>query len=83
MQIREIIRTIKRHMESITQEPLSDASPILPWMVEHAACILFRYQKGRDGKTSFERLHGKRQTQEFVPFVEKVLAKQVSADAMN
>ena len=59
MQIRGIIRTIKRHIESITQEPRSDESPILPWLVEHAACILSRSQKGRDGKTPFEKLHGK------------------------
>ena len=83
MQIRGIIRTIKRHIESVTQEPLSDDSPILPWLVEHAGCILSRCQKGRDGKTPFERLHEKMPTQESVPLVEKVLAKQVSADPMN
>ena len=83
MQIRGIIRTIERQMESITQEPRSDESPILPWLVEHAGCILSRSQKGRDGKTPFQKLHEKMPTQEFVPFVEKVLAKQVSADPMN
>ena len=83
MQIRGIIRTIERHIESITQEPLSDDSPTLPWLVEHAGCILSRCQKGRDGKTPFERLHEKTPTQEFVPLVDKVLAKQVSADPMN
>ena len=35
--------------------------------MEHARCILSRCQKGRDGKTALERLHGKRPTQEFVP----------------
>ena len=83
MQIRRIIRTIKCHVESSTQEPLSDESPILPWLVEHAGCILSRCQKGREGKTPFERLHGKKPTQEFVPFGEKVLAKQVATDPMN
>ena len=58
MQIRGIIRTIKRHTKSNTQEPLSDESPILPWLVEHAGFILSRCQKGRDGKTPFEILHG-------------------------
>ena len=42
MQIRGIMRTIKCHIESNTQEPLSDESPILPWLVEHAGCILSR-----------------------------------------
>ena len=36
MLIRGIVRTITCHIESSTQEPLSDASPILPLLVEHA-----------------------------------------------
>ena len=36
--------------------------------------ILSRCQKGRDGQTPFERLHGKKPTQQFVPFGE-VLAR--------
>ena len=51
--------------------------------MEHAGCILSRCQKGRDGKTPFERLHGRNPTQEFVPFGEKVLAKQVCTDPAN
>ena len=46
-------------------------------------CILSRCQKGRDGNTPFERVHGKKPTQEFVPFGAKVLAKQITADPMN
>ena len=34
--------------------------PLLPWLVEHAESILSRCQKGRDGRTPFERLHGKK-----------------------
>ena len=60
MLLRGIIRTIKCHIESRTQEPLGDASPVIPWLVEHAGCILSRCQKGRDGKTPFERMHGKK-----------------------
>ena len=81
--LRGVIRTIKSHSESSTQEPLSDESPVLPWLVEHAGCILSRCQKGRDRKTPFERLHAKKPTQEFVPFGEKVLAKQLTTDPMN
>ena len=80
MQICGIIRTIKCHIESSTQEPLSDESPFLLWLVEHAGCILSRCQKCRDGKMPSERLHGKKPTQEFVPFGEKVLAKHNSTD---
>ena len=78
--LRGIIRTIKYHIESRTQEPFSDDSPVIPWLVEHGGCILSRCQKGRDGRTPFERLHGKKPTQEFVPFGEKVLARQITTD---
>ena len=83
MLLRGIIRTIKCHIERSTQEPLSDESPVLPWLVEHAGCILSRCQKGRDGKTPFGRLHGKTPTQEFVPLGEKVLAEQITTDPTN
>ena len=73
MLLRGIIRTVKCHIESRVQEPLNDDSPVMPWLVEHAGCILSRCpKKGRDGKTQFERLHGKKPTQEFVPFGERV-----------
>ena len=83
MLIRGIIRTIKCHIGSRTQEPLSDDSLVMPWLVEHAGCILSKCQKGRDGRTPFERLHGKKPTQEFVPFGEKVLARQVTTEPRN
>ena len=83
MLLRGIIRTVKCHIESRMQKPLNDDSPVMPWLVEHAGCILSRCQKGRDGKTPFERLHGKRPRQEFVPFGEKVLARKITADPMN
>ena len=83
MLLRGNIRTIKCHIESSTQEPLSDDSPVVPWLVEYAGCILSRCQKGRDGKTPFERMHGKRPTQEFVPFGEVVLARQITTEPRN
>ena len=75
--------TVKCHIESRTQEPLNDDSLVMPWLVEHAGCILTRCQKGRDGKTPFERLHGKKPTQDFVPFGEEVLARKITTDPMN
>ena len=83
MQLRGIIRTVKCHIESRMQEPLDDDSLVMPWFVEHPGCILSRCQKGLDGKTPFERLLGKRPTQEFVPFGEKVLARKITTDPMN
>ena len=42
-----------------------------------------RCLKGRDGKTPFGTLHGKKPTQEILPFSEKLQAKPMSTDPMN
>ena len=55
----------------------------MPWLVEHAECILSRCQDVRDGKTPFERFHAKKPTQEFVPFRVKVLARKITTDPMD
>ena len=39
--------------------------------------------KGRNGRTPFERLHGKRPHQEIVPVVDKVLSRAISTDPLN
>ena len=83
MLLRDVIRTIKCLVESCTREELREDSPILPWLVRHAGSILSRCQNCRDGRTPLERLHGKKPTQEFVPFGEKVLARTVSSEPLN
>ena len=83
MLLRFVIRTIKCHVESCTQEELREDSPILPWLVEHAGGVLSRCLKGRDGWRPFERLHDKKPTQEFVPCGEEVLARPMSLEPLN
>ena len=83
MLLRRIIRTIKCHIESRTQEPFGDESLVVPWLVEHAGCILSRCQKRSRREEPFERVHGKKPTQEFVPFGEKVLARRVTTEPRN
>ena len=77
MLLRGIIRTIKFHTEKQHAELIED-SAVLPWLAEYAGIILSRCQKGRGGRKPFQRLHGKKPSQEFVPFGEKVLAMQIS-----
>ena len=45
--------------------------------------ILSRCQKGGDGGTPFERLHGKKPAQEFLPLGEQVLARPISSEPLN
>ena len=46
--------------------------PVTLWMVEHASELLTKYLVGRDGKTPYERLTGKRYRVEAFEFGEKV-----------
>ena len=79
MLLRSVIRTIKCHAESCTQEELREDSPILPRSAEHAGSMLSRCQDGRDGRTPFERLQSKKsQHKNVVSFVKKVLARPIS-----
>ena len=58
--LRGITRTIKCHIDSSTQEELTEDSQVLPWSVEHEGSILSRCHKGRGGRRPFERLHARR-----------------------
>ena len=49
--IRGTIRTIQCHIDSSTEEALSDDPLMLPCLVEHAGCIFSMCQKSVTGKT--------------------------------
>ena len=63
-----------------------DAGTTQRWLACHAMVGGARrmhpvkVSESRDGRMPFERLHGKKPTQEFVPFGEKVLARQITTD---
>ena len=45
---------------------------IIAWMVEYASVLLNRYEVGRDGKTAYERLRGRKSKMLGVEFGELV-----------
>ena len=84
MLILRIIRTIKCHIESSTQEPLSEESPLLPWLVEHCSMYLVQMSK----KVVTRRHHSKdcmarHRHKHLVPFGETVLARQIATVPRN
>ena len=82
--LRGVIRTIKCHVESCTQEEFRGDSPILPWWVERAGSIFSKCQKGRDGRTPSERLHGKKsQHKSFCHSGRKVQARPIASEPLN
>ena len=54
------VRTIKSNFESLAGEKVPSSHDIIPWLVEYAAILLNRSRASADGKTSYERLKGRR-----------------------
>ena len=61
---------------------LREYASVLPCLVEHAGCILYRCQKDCDGRT-LKDCTARNRHNNWSRFVEKVLAKQISIDPMN
>ena len=78
MLIRGIFRTIKCQIEGS-----SDESFILPWLVEHAGCILSRCQSSRDGETPFEKHCMARNRHNNLPHVVRKCWQSKSPHPMN
>ena len=74
--LKEQVRTMKSDLEGrlkrvMTEGEGSDRS-LLCWMIEHAGCLLRRFKIGSDGKTSYERVKGRKSNRMMVPFGECV-----------
>ncbi len=68
-------RALKIGLESRLREPISDESPVIEWIIPHAAYLLTRFQVAHDGMTPFERLTGRKWRRPLVEFGEVVFAK--------
>ena len=66
------LRTMKSALDSRLDETVKGDSNILPWMIEYASVLLNRYLVGKDGKTAYERLKGKRSKMMGFEFAESV-----------
>ena len=56
-------------------------SPMLPWMIRHAAWILTRRNVRRDTRmTPYEKIRGQKYRQEILPLGEQVLARRPGAN---
>ena len=57
--VSEQIRVLRLSLESKLAAKLPGSHPLTAWLVEHAADLLNKYQRGEEGRTSYERLRGK------------------------
>ena len=67
------VRTIKSHLEHEIGMQIESGHPIMAWMVQWAAECLSRFEIGPDGRTSHQRLHGRRSQRTVACYGEKVL----------
>ena len=58
---------------------MDSRSPVLRWLVRHAASLITRYQVGKDGRTAYERWKGKQHKKELAEFGECVHFKHSTA----
>ena len=54
------LRAMKSALDARVGVDIRGTSNILPWMVECASVLINRYLVGKDGKTAYERLRGKK-----------------------
>ena len=76
LSIQQQVRVMKSAIEGRWGVKLETRHPMIPWMIEHAAVLLNRFEVGRDGKTAFERNKGKKATTVGIEFGEAILWKK-------
>ena len=72
-QVQGLVRTMKRCLEIRLRRRIPADHPVMAWLVKHAAWILTIRVRGKDGKTSYERLRGKPFSKKSVGFAEMCL----------
>ena len=69
----DLIRTLKSAFEARVNMRLSSTHPVMLWLVEYASALLSKYSMGNDGRTAFQRLHGKRAHEKLVELWDNIL----------
>ena len=72
------IRILLLSLEARVGQSIDAKEPVVTYMPEYAAYLLNRLHVGKDGKTAYERVKGKKSTVLGLEFGEKVLYKQKS-----
>ena len=70
--VEDLIRTMRGALMNRLQCRIAATHPLFQWLVCHAASVMNRYVVGRDGRTAFQRLHGRRASSKAVEFGERV-----------
>ena len=76
------IRTLWLVLQARLAQRLPATSPVMPWVVRHAAWLITRFVVRPSGHTAYELLRGRAYRSELVEMGEKVFAKK-PGDAQN
>ena len=71
------LRAMKSALDARVGVDVRGTSNILPWMVEYASVLINRYVVGKDGKTAYERLRGKKSKMLGFEFGERVHFRRI------
>ena len=71
------LRAMKSALDARVGVDIRGTSNILPWMVEYASVLINRYLVGKDGKTAYERLRGKKSKMVGFEFGESVHFRRI------
>ena len=66
------VRTMVIALESKLGKTIDASSSVFPWLVLHAGTLLYRFSVAADGKTSHERLRGKKSRKQLIEFGESI-----------
>jgi hypothetical protein len=69
------LRTMKSSLDERYMTKISAQHPVVVWMCDYVGYLLNRLEVGRDGKTAYERMKGKKSTVLGIEFGEKVMWK--------
>ena len=72
------LRAMKSALDTRVGVDIRGTSNFLPWMVEYASVLINRYLVGKDGKTAYERLRGKKSKMLGFEFGESVHFRRIS-----
>ena len=74
--VEELSRVLKIDFEARLNDTISVHDALFAWLIRHAVMCLNIRQVRNDGRTSFERQHGRPYRSEFQPFGARVLFKK-------
>ncbi len=70
--LRNQVKTLRNALEARVGEKIPDDHPLLHWVLQWAVTTINRYRVGKDGRTAYERIRGKRNTQAIAEFGEQI-----------